>query len=159
MDRLWTPWRMSYIKTAGQTEDCIFCDLPAADNDEASLIVARGDAAFVILNKFPYNSGHLMIAPFRHTARFVDLTPDEHAEIASLTARSVAALEAAYQPEGFNLGMNMGRAGGAGIVHHLHQHVVPRWAGDANYMTTVGSTKVLPESLEQTYARLAPLLT
>lgn len=158
MDRLWTPWRMSYIKTAGKTEDCIFCDLPAAGDDESSLIVARGEKAFIILNRFPYNSGHVMVAPFRHIAKYAALEPDEHADIAALTTRCLTALEQVYEPEGFNLGMNMGRAGGAGIAHHLHQHIVPRWTGDANYMTTVGETKVLPETLEQTYARLRDLL-
>lgn len=160
MERLWTPWRMAYIKGEARAEGCIFCDLPALDasNDRDSLIVARGDTAFVILNKFPYNSGHLMVAAYRHTAEYEALTTDEHAEIASLTARCVAALKQAYGPEGFNLGYNLGRAGGAGIADHLHNHVVPRWTGDTNYMTTVGGTKVLPESLEETYDKLRPLL-
>jgi ATP adenylyltransferase len=151
---------MAYIKGDARAEGCIFCDLPALDPgaDSESLIVARGDLAFVILNKFPYNSGHLMVAPYRHTAEFEALDAAEHAEIAALTARVVEALKAVYTPEGFNIGFNLGRAGGAGIVDHLHNHVVPRWTGDTNYMTTVGVTKVLPESLEQTYARLAPIL-
>ena len=151
---------MAYIKGEARTEGCIFCDLPGldADSDESSLIVVRGDRAFVILNKFPYNSGHVMIAPYRHTADFETLEQDEHAEIASFTGRVVSALKQVYGPEGFNIGFNLGRAGGAGIVDHLHNHVVPRWTGDTNYMTTVGGTKVLPESLEETYAKLRPLL-
>ena len=151
---------MAYIKGEARADGCIFCDLPALDagSDEASLIVARGDRAFVILNKFPYNSGHVMIAPYRHNAEFEALEPGEHAEIAALNARVVEALKQVYGPEGFNIGFNLGRAGGAGIVDHLHNHVVPRWTGDTNYMTTVGGTKVLPESLEETYAKLHPLL-
>lgn len=161
MERLWTPWRMAYIKGEGQPEGCIFCVLPELDaaQDPDSLILARGERTFVIMNKYPYNSGHLMVAAYTHTSVFEELTEEEHAEMARWTARCVAALRELYQPEGFNIGLNLGRAGGAGIVDHLHQHIVPRWAGDTNYMTTVGGTKVLPETLEQTYARLHPLLT
>lgn len=161
MERLYTPWRMEYIKRAGRDdEECIFCTLPAAGeaDDEANLILARGELAFVIMNKFPYNVGHLIVAPFRHTADYASLTAAEHAEIGAWEARCIAALESLYQPHGYNLGTNLGRAGGAGIEVHLHKHVVPRWTGDANFMTTVADTKVLPESLEQTYARLRPLL-
>lgn len=158
MDRLWTPWRMDYVQTAGKNDGCIFCELPTGGDDEGALILARSDAAFIIMNKFPYNSGHLMVAPFRHCARYDELSVDETADVAALTARAVRALQETYQPEGFNIGINMGRAAGAGIEAHLHQHIVPRWAGDTNYMTTIGGTKVLPETLEQTYARLAGLL-
>ena len=151
---------MAYIKGEARADGCIFCDLPALDpaNDRDSLILARGEHAFVILNKFPYNSGHVMVAAYRHTAEYEGLTAEEHADIAGLTARCVAALKDAYMPEGFNLGYNLGRAGGAGIADHLHNHIVPRWSGDTNYMTTVGETKVLPESLEQTFDRLRPLI-
>lgn len=160
MERLWTPWRMAYIKDEGRMDGCIFCDLPALDaaNDRASLILLRGERAFIIMNKFPYNSGHLMVSIYRHCADYADLTPDEHTEMSSLTARCVRALEQAYRPEGFNIGVNQGRAAGAGIADHLHMHVVPRWSGDTNYMTTIGATKVLPESLDETFARLHPLL-
>lgn len=161
MERLWTPWRMAYIKGDARAPGCIFCDLPAleASNDRDSLILARGERAYVIMNKFPYNSGHLMIAPYTHTNDFEVITPEEHNEIAVLTARCVAALKGLYGPEGFNIGLNLGRAGGAGIVDHLHTHIVPRWSGDTNYMTTVGGTKVLPETLEETYDKLHPVLT
>lgn len=161
MERLYTPWRMEYIKRIGQDdEECIFCALPeaGASADEKNLIVARGDLAFVVMNKFPYNVGHLIVAPFRHTADYASLTDAEHAEMGRLESRCIGALESLYQPHGYNLGTNLGRAGGAGIEQHLHKHVVPRWSGDANFMTTVADTKVLPESLDQTYARLRALL-
>lgn len=156
MERLWTPWRMEYIKGAERQAGCIFCDLPGQDDDEATLILARGRLAFVIMNKFPYNSGHLMIAPFRHVAGYEEMTPEEHAEVSEWTARCVRVLEATMGPHGFNIGVNQGTAAGAGILDHVHCHVVPRWGGDTNFMTTVGEVKVLPEALEVTYARLAP---
>ena len=160
MDRLWTPWRMAYITGEARADGCVFCDLPALEpgRDRESLIVARGDLAYAILNKFPYNSGHVMIAAYRHVADYDALTANEHAEIATWTSRVIVALRAAYSPEGFNVGANLGRAAGAGIVDHMHVHVVPRWTGDTNYMTTVGETKVLPETLDDTWAKLAPLL-
>lgn len=158
MERLWTPWRMAYIKGEARAEGCIFCDLPALDpsKDRESLIVARGEQAFAILNKFPYNSGHVMIAPYRHVASYEDLRADEHADISALTSRTITALRAAYVPEGFNVGVNLGRAAGAGITDHVHVHVVPRWTGDTNYMTTVSETKVLPETLDETWLKLRP---
>jgi ATP adenylyltransferase len=159
MERLWTPWRMEYIKGGEREDTCIFCELPALGDDERALILARSASAFVIMNKFPYNSGHLMIAPFRHTASYESLTPEEHAEIASLTVRCLEALKATGGAQGFNLGMNQGRVAGAGIVDHIHLHVVPRWGGDTNFMTTVGDTKVLPEALEGTYGKLRPYLS
>jgi len=160
MERLWTPWRMEYVKGAGTTDGCIFCDLPGLDtvNDEASLILARGERAFVIMNRFPYNSGHLMVAVYRHVADYEALEPADHSEVAAWTARCIAELKETYNPEGFNVGLNLGRAGGAGIADHLHLHIVPRWSGDTNYMTTIGGTKVLPETLEETYAKLRPRL-
>lgn len=160
MDRLWTPWRMEYIRDLHKERDCIFCELPALDpaNDPESLIVARGQYAFVLLNKFPYNTGHLLVSPYRHTARFEDLGTEEHAEMSAWVSQCIRALESAYRPQGYNMGVNQGSAAGAGIAEHLHSHVVPRWAGDTNYMTTVGGTKVLPETLEETYAKLRPLV-
>lgn len=161
MERLWTPWRMAYIKGDARHEGCVFCDMPAADpsKDRQNLILARGERAFVIMNKYPYNGGHLMVAAYRHIARYDDLEPAEHAEMALWTSRCIKALDRAYYPEGYNIGVNMGRAAGAGIVDHMHTHVVPRWGGDTNYMTTVGETKVLPETLHQTYDKLRPLLS
>lgn len=160
MERLWTPWRMAYVKDTTRNDTCIFCDLPALDPsaDPESLILARGARAFVILNKYPYNSGHCMVAPYRHCATYEDLDPTEHAELSDWTARSIRALRTAYHPEGFNIGINQGHAAGAGITGHLHTHVVPRWTGDTNYMTTIAETKILPESLEATFAKLHPLL-
>lgn len=160
MDRLWTPWRMDYIKGLPRENGCIFCELPTADvsQDAENLILARGVTAFVLVNKFPYNSGHLMVAAYRHCARYDELTAEEHAEIAELVSRSMRALEETYHPQGYNIGVNQGSAAGAGIAQHLHMHIVPRWGGDTNYMTTVGDTKVLPETLEQTYAKLRPLI-
>jgi ATP adenylyltransferase len=159
MERLWTPWRMEYIKAGDREDVCIFCALPEAGDDEASLILERGKLAFVILNKYPYNPGHLMTVPFRHVAGYEALTPDEHADIALLTVRAMAALKAAYGPQGYNVGVNQGRVAGAGIVDHIHIHVVPRWGGDTNFMTSVGEVKVLPETLDVTYSKLRPLLS
>jgi ATP adenylyltransferase len=147
---------MAYIKGEARHEGCIFCDLPAQDDDEANLILARGRLCFVIMNKFPYNSGHLMVAPFRHAGGYEELTREEHAEMAEWTARCLGALRATMGPHGFNIGVNQGTAAGAGILDHVHGHVVPRWGGDTNFMTTVGDVKVLPEALEVTYAKLAP---
>ena len=159
MDRIWSPWRMAYIQAAKERGDeagCIFCDLPAEGDDERAKILVRGEFAFVILNSFPYNPGHLMVAPFRHVGDFAALEPDELAEVDALIARSIRVLEAEMEPHGFNLGMNLGRVAGAGIPDHLHWHVVPRWNGDTNFMPIVGQTRVLPELLEESFARLRP---
>lgn len=158
MERLWTPWRMEYIKGTERDDGCIFCTLPEAGDDAAALILTRGTLAYAILNKFPYNPGHLMIVPFRHVAAYEELTSEEHGDIASLTARAMEALKATSGPHGFNIGVNQGRVAGAGIVDHIHVHVVPRWGGDTNFMTSVGEVKVLPETLGETYAKLHPLL-
>lgn len=156
MERLWTPWRMEYIRASG-TEDqagCIFCDLPAAGDDERARILTRLERAFVILNTYPYNPGHLMVAPLRHVGELEELTGDELADTNELLRRSIGALKREVQPHGFNVGMNLGRIAGAGIPDHIHWHVVPRWNGDTNFMPVIGQTKVLPELLDETYARL-----
>ena len=160
VDRLWTPWRMAYIKGEERHPSCIFCDFPSQEeaNDESNLIVARGDLAFVILNKFPYNTGHLMVAPFRHTGAWETLSPEELAEIARWSQRCIEALKETMGPQGFNVGVNQGIPAGAGIADHVHLHVVPRWGGDTNFMTTVGDTKVLPEALQTTFSKIKPLL-
>jgi ATP adenylyltransferase len=160
MERLWSPWRMQYIEsaTAGEPDGCLFCDKPAQGDDEAAYILVRGAQAYVILNAFPYNPGHLMVAPFRHVGEVEELTPEEAADSHALLARSVKALKATSSPNGFNIGMNLGRVAGAGIPGHLHWHVVPRWNGDTNFMPVVGETKVLPELLNETYARIKPRL-
>jgi ATP adenylyltransferase len=151
---------MQYIESAKSSEEpeaCIFCDKPQAGNDEEAYILARSGRAFVILNAFPYNSGHLMIAPFRHVADLVELQPEETADADALIQHSIQALRAASNPDGFNIGMNLGRVAGAGIPGHVHWHVVPRWNGDTNFMTVVGETRVLPELLSETFAKLKPL--
>ncbi|MFD6951446.1 HIT family hydrolase [Nocardiopsis sp. TSRI0078] len=161
-ERLWTPHRMAYIKgenkpTGSRPEDgCPFCRAPGLPDPEG-LVVARGKSAYVVLNLYPYNSGHLLVCPYRHAADYTSLDEDETAEVAALTRAGIRALTAAYGPQGFNVGMNLGTVAGAGIAAHLHQHVVPRWGGDTNFMSVVGQTKVLPEMLEQTRARLAEL--
>jgi ATP adenylyltransferase len=151
---------MAYIKGDARHAECIFCDFPSqpASNDRDNLILARGDHAFVILNKFPYNSGHLMVAPFRHTGEWESLNDDELLEISRWSQRCIASLHATLVPQGFNVGVNQGVIAGAGILDHVHLHVVPRWGGDTNFMTTVGDTKVLPEALTETYDRLKPHL-
>ncbi|HYU57356.1 MAG TPA: HIT domain-containing protein [Actinomycetota bacterium] len=157
MERLWTPWRMEYVKGADLADGCFLCDAPAAGDDGATYILHRGENAFVILNIYPYNSGHLMVAPYRHAADIEELEPDEAVEGWSLLLRSVRVLREAMAPQGFNIGMNLGRVAGAGVPDHLHFHVVPRWGGDTNFMPVTGAAKVLPELLDETYARLKPL--
>jgi ATP adenylyltransferase len=160
MERLWTPWRMEYIKSAGaeNQEGCIFCDLPAKGDDEAVFILARTDRAFTILNAYPYNPGHLMVAPLRHVGEMEELDEAELLDTNRLLQRSIRALREVMEPQGFNLGMNLGRIAGAGLPDHLHWHVVPRWGGDTNFMPVLGETKVLPELLSETYAKLRPSL-
>ncbi|MBB6121505.1 HIT family protein [Nocardiopsis algeriensis] len=160
LERLWTPHRMAYVEGEDRPtgvraqDDCPFCRAPGLEDPEG-LVVVRGESAFVLLNLYPYNSGHLLVCPYRHVSSYTDLDATETAEVAALTQAAIRALAAAYGPQGFNVGMNLGDAAGAGIAAHLHQHVVPRWGGDANFMPVIGRTKVLPELLEQTRARVA----
>lgn len=158
VERLWTPWRMEYIQSAKEEEQegCIFCDLPAEGDDERTHVLKRGERCFVLLNAFPYNPGHLMVAPWRHVGAIEDLDDGELLELGRLLQESIRALRDEVRPHGFNVGMNLGRIAGAGVPDHLHWHVVPRWTGDSNFMPVTGQTKVLPELLEETYARLAP---
>jgi ATP adenylyltransferase len=182
MERLWTPWRMSYVAGsgsgtpgggseeggeggeggsggAGDAGACFLCAVaadPAGERDPANLVLFRGHHGFVLLNRFPYNTGHLMIAPYEHTGDLVALAPETGHELYDLTRRAVAALRAEYRPDGFNVGLNLGQAAGAGVPGHLHVHAVPRWSGDTNFMPVLGQTKVLPEALDQTWARLKP---
>lgn len=153
MERLWTPWRSAYVGGAAKS-GCPFCERPAAGDDAATLILLRGQRCFVIMNLYPYNTGHLMIVPYRHLADPGALAPEEWHELVALLPRLTAALTETMRPDGFNVGMNIGSAAGAGIADHLHLHVVPRWAGDTNFMPVLGATKVLPELLPETYARL-----
>lgn len=154
MEKLWAPWRMAYIEVKKPT-GCIFCDKPQTGNDRDELILYHGQRCFVIMNLFPYNNGHLMVAPFRHTADIVGLTPEEQEEMMRLTRHCVRVLAEAFQPDGFNIGMNLGRVAGAGIADHLHMHIVPRWNGDSNFMPVIGETKVLPEMLGTTWEKLS----
>jgi len=154
MDRLWTPWRYKYISTARESLGCIFCDKPVRGNDEEEYIFYRGEHNFAILNAFPYTSGHMMIAPYEHVATPEEAQNETLIEMMLLTRRAVSCLKAVYQPDGLNLGMNIGESAGAGVPGHIHMHVLPRWTGDANFMTSVGETRVLPEDLSETYRKL-----
>ena len=156
MERLWRPWRSEYVTTAGSGDGCIFCDHLAAGDDDTAHILYRGSTVFVILNAFPYNTGHVMVAPLRHVGELGDLSDVESAELFGVATKAAGVIGAAMSPEGFNIGANVGAAAGAGVPGHLHVHVVPRWAGDTNFMTTIGDTKVLPEVLAQTDAKLRP---
>jgi ATP adenylyltransferase len=150
---------MEYIRTAtaeGESGGCFFCEKLAAGDDEKSYILVRTAPAFIILNAFPYNPGHLMVAPTRHVGDFEELIPGELTALGELLQRATRALRESSNPDGFNLGMNLGRVAGAGVPGHLHWHVVPRWNGDTNFMPVIADTKVLPEALAQTYARLKP---
>jgi ATP adenylyltransferase len=154
--RIWAPWRMKYVKDASKDseEECIFCAALDAGDDEAQLIVHRGDQCFVILNKFPYTNGHLMVAPFEHRATLQVLDEETAAEMMRLARRGMRILEEAYSPHGYNVGVNQGRVAGAGVEHHIHMHVVPRWGGDTNFMPVLADTRVMPQSLEQSYETL-----
>ena len=153
-ERLYTPHRMAYIQGEGKDGDCPFCVVPGL-SDEQGLVVARGAECFVVLNLYPYNSGHLMTVPYRHVSGYDELTGAETEELATLTQRAIRAVRHASGAQGFNVGMNLGSVAGAGIAAHLHQHVVPRWGGDTNFMPVVGQTKVLPQLLPETRALLA----
>ena len=154
--RVWAPWRLSYVKDASKeaNEGCIFCNAPVADDDRANLVVHRGERCFVILNKFPYTNGHLMVAPYKHLATLPELDAETVAEMMALVQRAIVALDDAYGPQGYNAGLNQGRAAGAGFADHIHLHVVPRWSGDTNYMAVIADTKVMPQSLEESYDAL-----
>lgn len=159
MEVLWAPWRMEFI-LGSKPEGCIFCSLPAetgAEADRKNLVVGRTKLSFAILNRFPYNSGHLMVVPQRHTADFANLPQEESIDLHRLLQLSVSVLQEAYRPDGFNLGMNLGRSAGAGIADHLHYHLVPRWTGDTNFMPLISETKVIVEHLMQSYDKLRVL--
>jgi ATP adenylyltransferase len=152
--RIWAPWRLEYVKDAAKNDECIFCAKPAEGDDEATFVVHRSERCFVILNTFPYTNGHLMVAPFEHVAAFQDLDADSVAEMMALVQRSMRILDDVYDPQGYNLGVNQGRVAGAGVEGHIHLHVVPRWGGDTNFMPVIGDTRVMPQSLEDSYAAL-----
>lgn len=153
MRQLWAPWRQEYVG-GERPQGCIFCAAAAGSDDEDSLLVWRSSRSFVVLNLFPYNSGHVMVVPLRHAARLSDLTDEELLDLTRLVDRTLRVLENVLHPEGYNMGMNLGKAAGAGVEDHLHVHVVPRWVGDTNFMPVIGATKILPEHLRTTRARL-----
>jgi ATP adenylyltransferase len=154
MDYLWTPWRYRYVSNAAKDDRCALCDAPAAGDDARMLIVRRAKANYIILNRFPYTSGHVMVVPYSHRAMLTDYDAETLTEMMLLSCRVQTALETLYHPDGYNLGMNIGQAAGAGIAGHIHMHVLPRWIGDTNFMTTTGETRVEPEDLAVTYERL-----
>jgi ATP adenylyltransferase len=153
METIWAPWRMEYILME-KSEGCIFCQKPRENLDEANYILHRGERNFVILNSYPYNPGHLMVAPYRHVARLEELTDAELGEHFDIVRRSTKAITEELHPHGFNIGINLGRVAGAGVEGHVHTHVVPRWEGDTNFMPVIAHTRVLPEALTSTFARL-----
>jgi len=157
MELKWTPWRMAYIQRAPE-EGCVLCRVPAEDDDRKNLLLYRGEHCYALLNLYPYNTGHLMVAPYAHVADLEALDVETAAELLIVAQRCIRALRRTLSPHGFNLGMNLGRAAGAGIADHLHLHVVPRWQGDTNFMPLIGATKLIPELLEETYARVSQAL-
>ena len=157
LERLWAGWRLAYVEKADKQQRdgrCVFCELAKATDDREALIIARGELVYAALNLFPYNTGHLMVLPYRHVGDLEALTHEEGVEVLGITRRAVRALRAAFSPQGFNVGLNLGRGAGAGIPDHLHVHLVPRWSGDTNYMVVVGGTKVMPEDLPDTWRKL-----
>ena len=155
-ERIWAPWRLAYVKGADKDsgEECIFCAKPASDDDAANLIVPRGERCVVILTLFPYTNGHLMVAPYEHAGSLQGLDSETVTEMMGLTQRAMEILEQAYEPHGYNVGFNQGRVAGAGVEHHIHMHVVPRWGGDTNFMPVLADTRVMPQTPDQTYELL-----
>jgi ATP adenylyltransferase len=155
--RIWAPWRLAYVKDASKDtgDECIFCAKPKEDEDEKNLIVHRGERAFVILNLFPYTNGHMMVAPYEHVGAIEAIDAETVAEMMALSQRGIRILDDVYAPQGYNVGFNQGRVAGAGVEHHIHMHVVPRWGGDTNFMPVLGDTRVMPQSLEDSYAAIS----
>jgi ATP adenylyltransferase len=154
MDRLWSPWRYAYVSDAGAGQGCIFCGKAAEQRDASNYIVHRGRKNFLLLNLYPYTTGHVMIAPYEHVATLEAASQEAIEEMMTLGRAAERNLRAIYRPQGFNIGMNIGECAGAGVAGHIHMHVVPRWPADSNFMTTVGETRVLPEAIEATYEKL-----
>ena len=157
MDYLWSPWRYRYVTGAGPTSGWVFCQKVEQNEDEKNLILYRGLNNFVLLNIYPYTSGHLMVAPYRHIAQLAQADDATWSELMMLTRKAEQAIQTAYKPEGINLGMNLGKSAGAGIADHIHMHVLPRWQADSNFISVIGETRVLPEALSDTYRKLKPL--
>jgi ATP adenylyltransferase len=158
MDYLWTPWRYAYVSTSEKAAGCVFCDALNAGDDEKVRIVHRAQHCFVILNTFPYTPGHVMIVPYAHVDELRKLPPEPAYEMMELSQRMESVLRELYKPDGINLGMNLGKAAGAGIAGHIHMHVLPRWVADANFVSVVGETRILPEALEETWKRMTKML-
>ena len=156
MDHLWTPWRFHYIRPTQSASGCVFCQLPQEEDDRETLILARQKHSYIVLNKFPYTAGHLMVVSLRHVPNLAQSEKPELEEMMLLCQHCEVALTQVYQPNGFNIGLNIGRSAGAGVAGHLHLHVVPRWEGDGNFVSVVGQTRVIPEDLDTTYQKLAP---
>ena len=154
MEHLWSPWRFKYVATAGHEPGCVFCKVVSESDDKSNLVIYRDSLNFVILNLYPYTNGHLMIVPYQHEQSLPVLDQTTTGQMMELAKRCLKALEVEYHPDGFNVGFNLGRSAGAGVADHLHLHVVPRWAGDANFLSVLGETRVMPEELANTYSRL-----
>lgn len=153
MKHIWAPWRVEYIRSE-KPKNCIFCDKPGEDKDDANRILFRGKFNYVMMNNYPYNPGHLMVIPYRHLSNFEELTDEERLEHAQITAHGITVLKRVFHPSGFNTGMNLGKIAGAGIEEHIHTHIVPRWQGDTNFMPVIGDVRVIPEAIDDTYRRL-----
>jgi len=153
MDYLWTPWRYAYVTGADQATSCIFCNAPK-ESDQKALIVHRGTCCYIILNTYPYTNGHVMIVPYAHLDELQKLPADAASEMMALTQRMESVFRSLYRPDGINLGMNLGKAAGAGVAGHLHMHILPRWVADANFVSVIGETRILPEALEVTWERI-----
>lgn len=156
MERLWAPWRLAFIESGEKPEGCIFCVFPAEDRDRERLVLGRTAHSFVIMNKYPYNNGHLMVVPRKHVSDFSELDEESFLDLQRLLQTSTQVLREVYGPDAMNVGMNLGKAAGAGIADHLHWHIVPRWAGDVNFMPVLAETRVIPEHLEQSWLKLRP---
>jgi len=154
LDYIWTPWRMKYIQERHNEAGCVFCLAAEAEDSVENLVFNRGEAVFMILNRYPYTSGHIMCVPYVHVDRLQDLPRVARVELMDMVSKAVEVLQSVYEPQGFNIGLNLGEVAGAGIADHLHMHIVPRWGGDTNFMSAVGQTRVLPESLLETYRRV-----
>jgi ATP adenylyltransferase len=154
MDYLWTPWRYAYVSTAEKAVGCVFCEAPKAGDDRKTLIIHRGEHCYVILNAYPYTPGHAMVVPYEHLDELQKLTAEAANEMMALSQRLETVLRGLYHPDGINLGMNIGKAAGAGIAGHIHMHVLPRWVADANFLSVVGETRILPETLDVTWERM-----
>ncbi len=159
MSHLWTPWRSTYMKGKSENSGCIFCEAAAREDDSTTLVLLRAQFCFLILNRYPYTSGHLMIAPYQHSSQLTGISEEAALEMMRMARLSEEAIENSYHPDGLNIGMNLGEAAGAGIAQHIHLHVLPRWKGDANFMSTVGDTRIIPEALEESYRKLHAELT